>query len=94
VSAVTPKDQDGGDACQDEVVRTGHQTAAVPRDGRASFAGHSIAYRVAGRGPALVLVKPHRHPRDYRQLRLLADRYRVIQMEPGELITIRMEKAQ
>jgi pimeloyl-ACP methyl ester carboxylesterase len=55
---------------------------AEPRSGRVSFAGHDIAYRVAGRGAVLVLVKPHRYPRDYRQLGLLSDRYRVIQVEP------------
>jgi pimeloyl-ACP methyl ester carboxylesterase len=53
-----------------------------PRSGRVPFAGHDISYRVAGRGPALVLVKPHRYPKDYLQLRLLADRYQVIQVEP------------
>jgi pimeloyl-ACP methyl ester carboxylesterase len=54
-----------------------------PRSGRVQFAGHSIAYRVAGHvGATLLLVKPHRHPRDYPQLRLLAGRYRVIQVEP------------
>lgn len=53
-----------------------------PRSGRVSFAGHGISYRVAGSGPALVLVKPHRYPKDYLQLRLLADRYQVIQVEP------------
>jgi hypothetical protein len=52
------------------------------RSGRASFAGHDISYRVAGHGPALVLVKPHRHPKDYLQLRLLSDRYMIIQIEP------------
>lgn len=55
---------------------------AQPRSGRVSFAGHGISYRVAGSGPALVLVKPHRHPKDYPQLRLLADRYQVIQVDP------------
>lgn len=53
-----------------------------PRSGRVPFAGHDIAYRVAGHGAALVVVKPHRYPRDYRQLRLLSDRYQVIQVEP------------
>lgn len=53
-----------------------------PRGGRVLFAGHVISYRVAGHGPALVLVKPHRYPKDYPQLRLLSDRYRVIQVEP------------
>jgi hypothetical protein len=53
-----------------------------PRNGRVSVAGYDVAYRVAGRGAALVLVKPHRHPRDYPHLGLLAGRYRVIQVEP------------
>lgn len=41
-----------------------------------------VSFRIAGQGPTLVLVKPHRLPRDYPQLLLLADRYRVIQIEP------------
>jgi pimeloyl-ACP methyl ester carboxylesterase len=53
-----------------------------PRTGRASFAGHDISYRVAGRGPAVVLVKPHRRPKDYPQLRILPDRYLTVQIEP------------
>lgn len=53
-----------------------------PRAGWISFAGHDLRYRVAGRGPALVLVKPHRHPADYPQLRSMAGRYRVIQIDP------------
>jgi pimeloyl-ACP methyl ester carboxylesterase len=55
---------------------------AEPRSGRVSVAGHDVAYRVAGRGAVLLLVKPHRYPKDYRHLRLLSGQYRVIQVEP------------
>lgn len=55
---------------------------AAVHSGQTRFAGRRISYRVAGDGPALVVVKPHRRPRDCVQLRLLAGRYRVIQVEP------------
>jgi pimeloyl-ACP methyl ester carboxylesterase len=53
-----------------------------PRDGEAFFAGYRIAYRVLGEGPAVVLVKPHRLPKDYDLLTLLSARHQVIQIEP------------
>jgi hypothetical protein len=46
------------------------------------YAGHRISYRVVGHGMPLVLVKPHRDPAVYPQVRLLSDQYRVIQIEP------------
>jgi hypothetical protein len=46
------------------------------------FADQRISYRLAGSGPALVLVKPHRAPKDYVQLRLLADRFTLLQINP------------
>jgi pimeloyl-ACP methyl ester carboxylesterase len=52
------------------------------RVGRREFAGHGISYRVAGSGPALVVVKPHRLPRVYELVPLLCSRYTVIQIEP------------
>jgi pimeloyl-ACP methyl ester carboxylesterase len=53
-----------------------------PRTGQVWFAGHRICYRLAGDGPTIVLVKPHRRSKDYLQLRLLSARFRVIQVEP------------
>jgi len=52
------------------------------RIGRVEHAGHGISYQVAGDGPAVVLVKPHRQPRVYELVPLLSDRYTVIQIEP------------
>jgi pimeloyl-ACP methyl ester carboxylesterase len=49
---------------------------------RLPFGGHGIAYRVAGHGPALVMVKPHRTPKDYPHVGVLDKRYRMIQIEP------------
>lgn len=53
-----------------------------PRVESLVFSGYRLVYRVAGTGPALVLIKPHRAPKEYVQLRLLADRYTMIQIDP------------
>lgn len=53
-----------------------------PRDGEVLFAGYRLTYRVLGEGPAVVLVKPHRLPKDYELFALLSDRCQVIQIEP------------
>lgn len=52
------------------------------RSGQAEFAGHRIAYRVAGHGPALVLLKNDRYSTISDELRLLSDRYTVVQISP------------
>ncbi|HZC26234.1 MAG TPA: alpha/beta hydrolase [Actinopolymorphaceae bacterium] len=53
-----------------------------PRSGHAQFAGHRIAYHVAGDGPAVVLVKNDRYSKISPELRLLSDRYTIIQISP------------
>lgn len=44
--------------------------------------GHRLVYRVAGRGPALVVLRLHRSPREVPQIELLRDRWQVFQMDP------------
>jgi pimeloyl-ACP methyl ester carboxylesterase len=46
------------------------------------FAGYRISYRVAGAGPALVIVNPHRYPKERIELGRLSGRFRVIQVSP------------
>ncbi|TCC58868.1 alpha/beta fold hydrolase [Kribbella pittospori] len=45
-------------------------------------AGARIAYEVSGDGPALVLIRNNRRPRDFRPADWLADRFRVVQVHP------------
>jgi pimeloyl-ACP methyl ester carboxylesterase len=52
------------------------------RNGWVEFAGHRVSYGVAGDGPALIIVKPHRYPKEYIELSQLSDRFRVIQVSP------------
>ncbi|MEQ7127028.1 alpha/beta hydrolase [Actinopolymorpha sp. B11F2] len=52
------------------------------RSGQAEFAGHRVAYRVAGHGPALVVLKNDRYSTVSVELRLLSDRYMVVQISP------------
>lgn len=52
------------------------------RSGHAQFAGHRIAYHVAGQGPALVLLRNDRYSKVSAELRLLSDRYTVVQVSP------------
>jgi len=44
--------------------------------------GARVAYRVAGKGPAIVLIKNNRHPVDFPVAQLLAEHYRTIQVHP------------
>jgi pimeloyl-ACP methyl ester carboxylesterase len=46
------------------------------------FDGHRLAYRVAGDGPALVVLSLYRRRADVPQARLLSDRWRVFQVHP------------
>lgn len=48
----------------------------------AVLAGAKIAYQLTGSGPAVVLVKNNRRPRDLGAVELLADRFRVVQVHP------------
>lgn len=48
----------------------------------ATYDSHRIWYRVAGSGPALVLIRQNRVPADDRQLSLFADRYTALQVTP------------
>jgi pimeloyl-ACP methyl ester carboxylesterase len=48
----------------------------------ATYDGHRVWYRVAGSGPALVLVRQNRVPADDRQLQLFSDRFTVLQVTP------------
>jgi pimeloyl-ACP methyl ester carboxylesterase len=53
------------------------------RVGRAEISGHRIAYRVAGQGPALVVLNNARVRTAYLTLlHLLSDHFRVIQIDP------------
>ncbi|MBW3589960.1 MAG: alpha/beta hydrolase [Actinobacteria bacterium] len=47
-----------------------------------SFNGHCVAYRVAGEGPALVVLRQNRAKLDSIQLRALRDSYQVFQIDP------------
>jgi pimeloyl-ACP methyl ester carboxylesterase len=46
------------------------------------FDGHRLAYRVAGSGPALVVLNGYRRRADLVQMRVLSDRWRVFQIDP------------
>ena len=46
------------------------------------FDGHRVAYRVAGEGPALVVLHLYRRREDVIQLRLLTDRWQVFEIAP------------
>lgn len=46
------------------------------------FDGHRLAYRVAGRGPALVVLNGYRRRQDLPQLRLLRESWQVFQIDP------------
>ena len=44
--------------------------------------GATVAYRSAGVGPAIVMIKNNRRPLDFGPVELLADRFRVLQVQP------------
>jgi pimeloyl-ACP methyl ester carboxylesterase len=46
------------------------------------FDGHQLAYRVSGRGPALVVLNLYRRRPDMVQARMLSDRFQVFQIAP------------
>lgn len=48
----------------------------------AVLGGARIAYRVAGHGPVLVLIKNDQRPRDFSAVAQLANRFRVVQVHP------------
>ncbi|MFF1816087.1 alpha/beta fold hydrolase [Kribbella sp. NPDC058245] len=45
-------------------------------------AGARVAYQVSGSGPALVLLKNNRQPRDFPAVSWLADRFRIVEVHP------------
>jgi pimeloyl-ACP methyl ester carboxylesterase len=47
-----------------------------------AFDGHRVAYRVAGEGPAIVVLRQNRARLDSIQLRQLRDSYQVFQIDP------------
>jgi pimeloyl-ACP methyl ester carboxylesterase len=49
---------------------------------RIDFDGHRLAYRVAGDGPALVVLNGYRRRADMPQLRFLSETWRVFQIDP------------
>lgn len=52
------------------------QTRSVDVDGAL------VAYRIAGDGPVIVLIKNSKHPVDFPVAQLLASQYRTVQIQP------------
>jgi pimeloyl-ACP methyl ester carboxylesterase len=53
-----------------------------PHSRGATYDGHRVWYRVAGSGPAMVLIRQNRVPANDRQLGLFTDRFTVFQVTP------------
>jgi pimeloyl-ACP methyl ester carboxylesterase len=62
--------------------RGSRRLACVSETHYVEFAGHRVAYRVAGDGPAIVILHLYRRREDLIHLRVLSSAYRVFEISP------------